>query len=101
VAFDIDADGGLSNRRVWADLGEGTPDGICGDAQDAVWYGDVPNQRCVRVAEGGTVLQIVELDRRCFACALSGPGGTTLFKVAAEWRGHVRDGAARHRSGGR
>ena len=87
VAFDIEADGGLSNRRVWADLGDGTPDGICVDAQGAVWYADVPNQRSVRVAEGGKVLQTVELDRGCFACALGGPGGTTLFMVAAEWRG--------------
>lgn len=86
VAFDIGADGGLSNRRVWADVGEGTPDGICVDAQGAVWYADVPNQRCVRVAEGGTVLQIVELDRGGFACALGGPDGKTLFIVAAEWR---------------
>jgi sugar lactone lactonase YvrE len=87
VAFDIDADGGLSNRRVWADLGEGTPDGICVDAQNAVWYADVPGRRCVRVAEGGTVLQTIELDRGGFACALGGPDGTTLFIVAAEWRG--------------
>ncbi|HEY3262788.1 MAG TPA: SMP-30/gluconolactonase/LRE family protein [Pseudonocardiaceae bacterium] len=87
VAFDIGADGGLSNRRVWADLGEGTPDGICVDVQDAVWYADVPNRRCVRVAEGGAVLQTVELDRGCFACVLGGPAGTTLFIVAAEWRG--------------
>jgi sugar lactone lactonase YvrE len=87
VAFDIDTDGGLSNRRVWADLGDGTPDGICIDAQGAVWYADVPNKRCVRVAEGGTVSQTVELDRGGFACALGGPTGTTLFIVAAEWRG--------------
>jgi sugar lactone lactonase YvrE len=87
VAFDIGADGGLSGRRTWADLGEGTPDGICADEQDAVWYADVPNQRCVRIAEGGTVLQTVELDRGGFACALGGPGRTTLFIVAAEWRG--------------
>ena len=87
VAFDIGADGGLSNRRVWADLGEGTPDGICVDAQNAVWYADVPNHRCARVIEGGAVLQTVELDRGCFACALGGPDGTTLFVVAAEWRG--------------
>jgi sugar lactone lactonase YvrE len=87
VAFDIGAGGGLSNRRVWADLGEGTPDGICADAQNAIWYADVPNQRCVRVAEGGTVLQTIELDRGGFACALGGPGRTTLFIVAAEWRG--------------
>ena len=84
VAFDIGADGGLSNRRVWADLGEGTPDGICADAQNAVWYADVPNERCVRVADGGTVLQTIELDRGGFACALGGSGRTTLFIVAAE-----------------
>src|SRR6266702_6906618 len=87
VAFDISADGGLSSRRVWADLGEGTPEGICADAQNAVWYADVPGQRCVRVAEGGTVLRVIELDRGGFACALGGPGGATLFIVAAEWRG--------------
>ncbi len=87
VAFDIGVDGGLSNRRVWADLGEGTPDGICVDAQGAVWYADVPNQRCVRVAEGGVVLQTVKLDRGGFACALGGPDATTLFILAAQWRG--------------
>ena len=87
VAFDIGADGGLSGRRVWADLGDGVPDGICADAQDAVWYADVPNRRCVRVAEGGAVLQAVDLDRGGFACVLGGPGRCTLFIVAAEWRG--------------
>jgi sugar lactone lactonase YvrE len=87
VAFDIGADGGLSHRRVWAGLGEGVPDGICVDAQNTVWYADVPNRRCVRVAEGGTVRQTVELDRGGFACVLGGPDGTTLFIVAAEWRG--------------
>jgi len=87
VAFDIGADGGLSGRRVWADLGEGVPDGICADAQDAVWYADVPNRRCVRVAAGGTVLQTVDLDRGGFACMLGGPERTTLFIVAAQWRG--------------
>ena len=87
VGFDIGADGGLSGRRVWADLGDGTPDGICTDAQDAVWYADVPNRRCVRVAAGGIVLQTVDLDRGGFACALGGPDGDTLFIVAAEWRG--------------
>src|SRR5215467_4975946 len=60
VAFGIGADGGLSGRRVWADLGEGTPDGICVDEQNAVWYADVPNSCCVRVSEGGIVRQVVE-----------------------------------------
>jgi sugar lactone lactonase YvrE len=87
LAFDIGADGGLSARRVWAELGEGTPDGICTDAEDAVWYADVPGKRCVRVAEGGTVLDTVELDRGGFACALGGPQRTTLFITATEWRG--------------
>ncbi len=87
VAFDIGADGGLSHRRVWADVGEGTPDGICVDAQNAAWYADVPNRRCVRVAEGGAVLQQVNLDRGGFACTLGGPDGTTLFITAASWRG--------------
>jgi sugar lactone lactonase YvrE len=87
VAFDIGADGGLSGRRAWADLGDGVPDGICADAQDAVWYADVPGKRCVRVAEGGAVLQDIELDRGGFACVLGGPARTTLLIVAAEWRG--------------
>jgi sugar lactone lactonase YvrE len=87
TAFDVAGDGGLSNRRVWADLGDGVPDGICLDADGAVWYGDVPNRRCVRVREGGEVLHAFELDRGCFACALGGPEGTTLFMVAREWRG--------------
>ena len=86
-AFDIAADGTLSNRRVWADTGDGPPDGICMDAEGAVWYADVPNQRCVRVREGGEVLQTIELDRGGFACMLGGPDGRKLFMLAAEWGG--------------
>ena len=87
TAFDIAADGGLSGRRVWAELDGGAPDGICLDAEGAAWYADVPNQRCVRVREGGEVLQTIEVDRGCFACALGGPDGRTLFVTANEWRG--------------
>jgi sugar lactone lactonase YvrE len=87
TAFDIGADGGLSNRRVWADLEDGVPDGICLDAEGAVWYGDVPNKRCVRVREGGEVLQRIALDRGCFACALGGDDRRTLFMMAQEWGG--------------
>ena len=86
-AFDIAADGGLSNRRVWADLGDDPPDGICMDAEGAVWYGTVPNKRCVRVHEGGEVLQTIETDLACFACMLGGESGKTLFIMAAEWPG--------------
>jgi sugar lactone lactonase YvrE len=87
TTFDIAPDGSLSNRRVWADLGEGVPDGICLDAEGAIWYADVPNKRCVRVREGGAVLQTVDLDRGCFACMLGGEDGQTLFMLAAEWPG--------------
>jgi sugar lactone lactonase YvrE len=87
TAFEIAADGGLSNRRVWADLGDGVPDGICMDAEDAVWYADVPNKGCVRVLEGGKVLRTIELDRGCFACALGGADRRTLFMMATEWNG--------------
>jgi sugar lactone lactonase YvrE len=90
TAFDIAADGSLENRRVWADLGDGVPDGICIDAGNAVWYADVPNKRCVRVREGGEVLQTINLDRGCFACALGGQDKKTLFLMAAEWRGFER-----------
>src|SRR4029453_11788853 len=62
TAFDIASDGSLSNRRVWSDLGDGAPDGICLDAEGAVWYADVPNKRCVRVREGGEVLKTTGTD---------------------------------------
>ncbi|UDL91466.1 SMP-30/gluconolactonase/LRE family protein [Mesorhizobium sp. PAMC28654] len=86
TAFAIAADGSLANRRVWAHL-DGFPDGICLDAEGAVWYADVPNKRCVRVREGGEVLQTITADRGCFACMLGGADRKTLFIVAAEWRG--------------
>ena len=87
TAFAIASDGTLSRRRVWANLGEGVPDGICADAEGAVWYADVPNRQCVRVREGGEVLQRVGLDRGCFACMLGGPERRTLFIVANDWGG--------------
>jgi sugar lactone lactonase YvrE len=90
TAFDIGADGTLSNRRIWADLGAGAPDGICLDAEGAVWYADVPNRCCVRVREGGAVLQSVTVDRGCFACTLGGDQRRTLFVMANEWRGMDR-----------
>ena len=87
TAFDIAANGDLSNRRVWADLGDGVPDGICVDSEHAVWYADVPNKRCVRVREGGEILQTINLDRGCFACMLGGADRRTLLLVATEWHG--------------
>jgi sugar lactone lactonase YvrE len=83
TAFDIAADGSLSNRRVWAD-GIG-PDGICIDAEGAVWTSSGANA-CLRLGEGGEALQRIELDRSPFACMLGGPDGRTLFIMAQEWR---------------
>jgi sugar lactone lactonase YvrE len=85
TAFDIAADGSLSNRRVWAE-GIG-PDGNCLDAEGAVWTQMFTGNACVRVREGGQVLETIELDRSPFACMLGGPDGRTLFILAAEWRG--------------
>jgi sugar lactone lactonase YvrE len=94
TAFGIEPDGGLANRRTWAALGDGVPDGICLDADGAAWYADVPNQRCTRVREGGDVLEVIELDRGCFACMLGGDDGRTLFMLTAEWHGMGKTAAS-------
>ena len=83
-AFDIDVDGGLSNRRVWADLANGC-DGISIDAEGAVWC--ATQTGCARVLEGGEVTDQIDLDLFGFSCALGGPEGRTLAIVAAEWNG--------------
>jgi sugar lactone lactonase YvrE len=89
TAFDIGLDGGLSNRRVWAPV---PGDGIVLDAEGAVWTpgwtGTGP--ACLRVAEGGEVLDTIPLDRAGFACTLGGEDGRTLFMLAADWR--MQDG---------
>jgi sugar lactone lactonase YvrE len=86
TAFDIDDDGGLSNRRVWA---EGiAPDGICLDADGCIWAATgYESKDCARICEGGEVLERIQLDRFCFASMLGGPDRRTLFMLAADWRG--------------
>jgi hypothetical protein len=86
IAFEVTSDGALSERRVRTEL-EHAPDGICADADGAVWVASVPGKHCVRVREGGEVLNTVSADRGCFACMLGGEDGRTLFIAAAEWRG--------------
>ena len=72
TAWTITESGELIDRRVWADLEPGSaPDGICTDADGAIWYASVPQQRCTRVAPGGEVLATVEADRG--------------FEVRSEW----------------
>jgi sugar lactone lactonase YvrE len=86
TAFDIAGDGGLSNRRAWAD-GVG-PDGICIDAEGAVWtgVGGFGDNLVGRVRDGGEVLERVRVGMPCFACMLGGDDGRTLFMLAADWR---------------
>jgi sugar lactone lactonase YvrE len=85
AAYEIAPDGDLSSRRVWAEIAGAAPDGICIDAEGAVWFAEVPGHRCVRVREGGEILQTISSELGCFACMLGGPEGTTLFVTAAAW----------------
>ena len=90
TAFDIAADGSLSNRRVWADV---TGDGICLDEEGAVWCSAVGSEGgnvVLRVREGGEVVDRIEIDRPCYACMLGGEDGRTLFMVVAQWFGSDR-----------
>lgn len=87
TAFDIGQDGELGGRRVWAQVGEDHPDGICVDAEGAIWYADVGNKHCVRVREGGEVLGMVDLDRGAFSCTLSRGGDPKLYVVGQEFGG--------------
>jgi len=86
IAFDVQGDATLARRRVWADL-ECAPDGICADADGAIWVATVPGQCCTRVREGGEILDTVSADRGCFACMLGGEDGRMLFVAAAQWPG--------------
>ena len=58
TAFDIAPDGSLSNRRVWADLSAhmAAPDGICLDAEGAVWIANALAPRLMRIGEGGVLV---------------------------------------------
>jgi sugar lactone lactonase YvrE len=86
TAFDIDDDGGLSNRRTWAD--GVAPDGICLDADGCIWASTTHDAKdCARIREGGEVLERIQLDRFCFATMLGGPDRGTLFMLVADWRG--------------
>ena len=82
-AFDRAPDGSLSNRRVWADVAPRLPDGICLDAAGAIWIANPFAPECVRIAEGGEVLQVVETEHPSYACMLGGPTGHTLHILTA------------------
>ena len=85
LAFDVTTDGDLDNRRVWAD-GIG-PDGICMDAEGCIWTHDAQHHQCVRVREGGEILDRIDIEKDLFATMLGGPDGQTLFLLLADWAG--------------
>ena len=83
TAFDIERDGSLSNRRVWADIGM-APDGICLDAEGCVWVASPTERALVRVHQGGVITSRIEIGRKAIACMLGGPDRRTLFALTSE-----------------
>ncbi len=96
-AFDIAADGSLSGRRVWAEVGARAPDGICLDADGNVWVANAVAAECVLVAAGGEILRVVETSDNCYACMLGGTDGRDLYLVTASSSHH--NGATAQRTG--
>lgn len=83
TAFDIGTDGALSGRRVWAATGVRPPDGIALDAGGVIWIANPVAPECVRIAEGGEVLEVIDTGQPCYACMLGGDDGRTLFMLTA------------------
>jgi sugar lactone lactonase YvrE len=83
TAFDIAADGTLSNRREWARLEKAVPDGICLDAEGAIWVASPISGGVLRVKEGGEIVDRIEVEHEAFACMLGGPDRRTLFLCTA------------------
>lgn len=94
TAFDVGADGALSGRREWAPLPGRTPDGICLDAEGYIWFANALTAECLRVAEGGEIVDRVATTQPCVACMLGGPDRRTLYCMTAP-------DAAQRKSGGK
>jgi sugar lactone lactonase YvrE len=83
TAFDIEPDGSLGNRRVWANVAPDAPDGIALDAEGALWVASPLMKQTIRVLEGGKVTERIPTDQMSIACALGGEDGKTLFLLTA------------------
>ena len=85
TAFDINDDGSLSNRRLWADLAniekdyKPVPDGICLDAENAIWMASPSTNEVIRIKEGGNIIDSIAVETNAYACVLGGEKRTTLF----------------------
>lgn len=88
TAFDVNANGDLYNRTVFAETG-GTPDGIALDSEGALWVADHLGHRIFRVVKGGKITASIDTgERHTFCCALGGPSGHTLFYSTAIGNSH-------------
>lgn len=97
-AFEVGADGQLSDRKVWAPLDDAMPDGIAMQGSDRLWVADPHQRRLLCVARGGQVLHEMRLeDTRPYACAIGGPQGRTLYVCCAP--GFKRDSCMRLKLG--
>jgi sugar lactone lactonase YvrE len=86
TAFDLGADGSLSNRRVWASLAEHqpfAPDGICADSEGTIWCANAVAKECVRVGKGRRILERVETSKNAYTCVLGGADGRQLVIATA------------------
>ena len=83
TAFDVADDGSLSNRRVFAKLEGAVPDGICLDAEGAVWIASPVSAEVLRVHEGGRVSRRIPVATQAFACMLGGDDRQTLYVCTA------------------
>jgi sugar lactone lactonase YvrE len=84
TAFDIGADGTLSNRRVWAQLGEREyPDGACLDAEGAIWVASPFTSEVIRVKQGGEVTERIKAAQGVYACMLGGEDRRALYVLTA------------------
>jgi sugar lactone lactonase YvrE len=83
-AFDIAPDGSLSNQREWAKTAPFVPDGICLDAEGAIWVAAATGSTVIRVKEGGQITEQIKVATDTFACMLGGPNRKTLFVLTAE-----------------
>jgi sugar lactone lactonase YvrE len=98
IAYDRLPDGRLAGRRIYAELGERTPDGICLDEAGGIWVSSFLTDEFVRIVEGGVVTDRLDCSgRRAVACELGGDDGRTLFCLTFD--GHITDIVARKRAG--
>jgi sugar lactone lactonase YvrE len=96
-AFDVESDGGLKGRRVWAGVDGMVPDGICLDAEGAIWVASPLSGEVLRVHEGGEISERFRPSQAPYACMLGGPDRRTLFVLTAPT--HVREEAIANKAG--